>query len=150
MKRSTGATALTTAPALAATGCGSAGDGAEAPTGSACGSGAAAAHGRSRERLRPAADRHRGTGRTAGPTPPNDRVGAEFAHGADGDPSCTTGVVDDPGSGGSPWATRLGPRPRPGTVTGGRREGGGTAGTSSSSHFGGQVRTLHQQASGGP
>ncbi|MFD7733327.1 trypsin-like serine peptidase [Kitasatospora phosalacinea] len=58
---------------------------------------AAAAHGWSRERLRAAVDRHRGTTRTAGPTALDSRVGAVFAHGTDGDHFCTASVVDSPG-----------------------------------------------------
>lgn len=103
MRRSAGA-AVAAAVLLTVAGCGSSGSsnspaGASSPgsTASPAASGGAAAHGWSRERLRAAFDKHRGTTRTASPTPLNSRVGAVFAHSADGDHFCTASVVDSPG-----------------------------------------------------
>ncbi|MGW4805657.1 trypsin-like serine peptidase [Kitasatospora sp. NPDC004272] len=109
MERSVGAAVSAALPALAAAGCGSSGDGGPDPSGGpvsppspvpaalSSGGPAAAVRGWSRERLRAALDKHRGTTRAAARAPSNSRVGAVFAHGADGDHFCTAGVVDSPG-----------------------------------------------------
>ncbi|WP_030458583.1 serine protease [Kitasatospora sp. NRRL B-11411] len=100
MKRSAGAAAWAAVLVAAVAGCGSAGRPADGPSPSApatLSSGAPAAHGWSRQRLRGAVDKRRGTTRTAAPTPLNSRVGAVFAHGPDGDHFCTASVVDSPG-----------------------------------------------------
>ncbi|MFD0563117.1 trypsin-like serine peptidase [Kitasatospora saccharophila] len=109
MERSVGAAVSAALPALAAADCGSSGDGGPGPSGGpvsppspvpatlSSGGPAAAARGWSRERLRARLDKHRGTTRTAAPSPLNSRVGAVFAHGADGDHFCTASVVDGPG-----------------------------------------------------
>ncbi|MFJ5923791.1 trypsin-like serine peptidase [Kitasatospora sp. NPDC092948] len=97
MKRSAGAAAVVAAVVLVA-GCDS-----SEPSGGAAAAGPsgtptsqASAHGWNRSRLRAALGRRAGTTHTARPTVLNSRVGAVFAHAADGDHFCTASVVDSP------------------------------------------------------